>query len=92
MKWTYKKHRRSQAAFNHQQKAINEEMDEIASVVMLLTVIFEEEEAASFALRAAIRGDSRWGLVVISLSEEESESGSANDGHFSWDSSEVKRV
>ena len=52
----------------------------------------EEEEAASFALRAAIRGDSRWGLVVISLSEEESESGSANDGHFSWDSSEVKRV
>ena len=44
MKWTYKKHRRSQAAFNHQQKAINEEMEEIASVVTLLTVIFEEEE------------------------------------------------
>lgn len=44
MKWTYKKHRRSQAAFNHQQKAINEEMDEIASVVTLLTIIFEEEE------------------------------------------------
>ena len=44
MKWTYKKYCRSQAAFNHQQKAINEEMEEIASVVTLLTVIFEEEE------------------------------------------------
>ena len=44
MKWTYKKHRRSQAAFNHQQKAINEEIEEIASVVTLLTIIFEEEE------------------------------------------------
>ena len=44
MKWTYKRNCRSQAAFNHQQKAINEEMEEIASVVTLLTVIFEEEE------------------------------------------------
>ena len=43
MKWTYKKHRCSQAAFNHQQKAIKE-IEEIASVVTLLTIIFEEEE------------------------------------------------
>ena len=41
-KWTYKKRRSQEAAFN-QQKAFDEEM-EIANTTTLLTIIFEEEE------------------------------------------------